>query len=130
MIDGLRAGLQELGWTEGRNITLELRFANGELDKLPALAAELVARQLDVIVVGSNPGALAAKQATSRIPIVFVTTGDPVAGGLVASLGRPGGNLTGITALGGELTAKRLEFLKEGFGALRPIAVLTNPGSP
>jgi putative tryptophan/tyrosine transport system substrate-binding protein len=130
MIDGLRAGLKELGWTEGRNLTLELRFADGDPLKLPALAAELVARQVDVIVTGSNPGALAAKAATDRIPIVFVTTGDPIAGGLVSSLGRPGGNLTGITALGVELTAKRLELLKEGFGGLRRIAALTNPGSP
>jgi putative ABC transport system substrate-binding protein len=129
MIDCLRAGLRELGWIEGRNLTLDLRFADGDLDKLPALAAELVALQVDVIVAGSNPGALAAKRATGRIPVVFVTTGDPVEGGLVSSLGRPGGNLTGITALGGELTAKRLELLKESFG-LRRIAVLTNPGSP
>jgi putative tryptophan/tyrosine transport system substrate-binding protein len=83
-----------------------------------------------VIVTGSNPGALAAKRATEKIPIVFVTTGDPIAGGLVPSLGRPGGNLTGITALGVELNAKRLEVLKEAFGGLRQIAVLTNPGSP
>jgi putative ABC transport system substrate-binding protein len=130
MIDGLRAGLKALGWIEGTNLTLELRFADGQLDRLPELAAELVGRQVDVIVTGSNPGALAAKRATDTIPIVFVMTGDPIAGGLVPSLGRPGGNLTGITALGVELNAKRLELLKEAFGGLRHIAVLTNPGSP
>jgi putative ABC transport system substrate-binding protein len=129
MIDGLRTGLLDLGWIEGRNLTLELRFADGQLDKLHAIAAELVRQQVDVIVTGSNPGALAAKRATDTIPIVFVTTGDPVAGGIVPSLGRPGGNLTGITALGVELNAKRLELLKETFAGLSRAAVLINPGS-
>jgi putative ABC transport system substrate-binding protein len=129
MIDALRAGLRELGWVEGQNLTLELRFGEGQLDRLPALAERLVRDEVDVIVTGSTPGALAAKRATSRIAIVFVTTGDPIAGGLVQSLGRPGGNLTGVTALGIELNAKRLELLKEAFPRARRIAVLTNPDS-
>jgi putative ABC transport system substrate-binding protein len=115
MIDGLRMGLRDLGWIEGRNLTLELRFGDGQLEKLPRLAAELVANQVDVIVTGSTPGALAAKRATDKIPVVFVTTGDPISGGLVSSLGRPERNLTGVTALGAELNAKRLELLKERF---------------
>jgi putative ABC transport system substrate-binding protein len=129
MADGLRAGLHDLGWTEGQNLALEMRFADGELDRLPALAEELVREKVDVLVTGSTPGALAAKRATGTIPIVFVTTGDPVQGGIVASLGQPGGNITGITALGVELNAKRLELLKETFGISR-VAVLANPGSP
>lgn len=87
MLDGLQRGLAELGWFEGRNIAYELRFANGQIENLPALAAELVMQQVDVIVTGSNPGALAAKSATRDIPIVFVTTGDPIAAGIVQSLG-------------------------------------------
>jgi putative ABC transport system substrate-binding protein len=129
MADGLREGLHDLGWTEGQNLVLEIRFADGELDRLPALAEELVREKIDVLVTGSTPGALAAKRATGTIPIVFVTTGDPVQGGIVASLGQPGGNITGITALGVELNAKRLELLKEAFGMSR-VAVLANPGSP
>ena len=129
MIEGLRAGLRELGWIEGQNLTLELRFGDGQLDKLPALAKELAREDVDVIVTGSTPGALAAKRATRRIPVVFVTTGDPVAGGLVQSLGRPGGNLTGVTALGLELNAKRLELLKDAFPRTRRVVVLINPDS-
>jgi putative ABC transport system substrate-binding protein len=129
MADGLREGLHDLGWTEGKNLVLKMRFADGELDQLPALAEELVREKIDVLVTGSTPGALAAKRATGTIPIVFVTTGDPVQGGIVASLGQPGGNITGITALGVELNAKRLELLKEAFGMSR-VAVLANPGSP
>jgi putative ABC transport system substrate-binding protein len=130
MFDGFRAGLHDLGWVEGNNVRFEMRFADGRLDRLPAVADELVRLGVDVIVTGSNPGALAAKRATGEIPIVFVTTGDPIAGGLVPSLRRPGGNLTGVTTLGVELNAKRLELLKEGFGAIARVAVLTNPGSP
>jgi putative ABC transport system substrate-binding protein len=129
MIDGLLEGLRERGWVEGQNFTLVTRFADGDAERLQALAAELVALNVDVIVTGSNPGALAAKGASGHVPIVFVTTGDPIAGGLVGSIGRPESNLTGVTALGVELAAKRLEFLKESFGGQR-IVVLTNPGSP
>jgi putative ABC transport system substrate-binding protein len=130
MLDGLRAGLRDLGWIEGRNLTFELRFANGQFDRLPELAADLVRQGVDVIVTGSNPGALAAKQATATIPIVFVTIGDPIAGGLVSSLGRPEGNLTGVTTLGLELNAKRLELLKDTLRGVDRIGVLTNPKSP
>jgi putative tryptophan/tyrosine transport system substrate-binding protein len=129
MIEALLAGLKERGWIEGHNFTLETRFADGDGDRLSSLAAELVVLKVDVIVTGSNPGALAAKDVTSQIPIVFVTTGDPISGHLVTSLHRPEANLTGVTALGVELTAKRLELLKESFGG-GSIAVLTHPGSP
>jgi putative tryptophan/tyrosine transport system substrate-binding protein len=129
-ITGLRDGLRELGWVEGRNIAFESRFADGRLDRLPQLAAELVRLNVDVIVAGSTPGVLAAKASTGTIPIVMVTTGDPVAGGIVPSLARPGGNITGVTTLGQELTAKRLELLKETMPGVSRIAVLTNPPSP
>ena len=127
---GIRKGLRELGWVEGRHFVLESRFANGHLDRLPALAAELVERRVDVIITGSTPGARAAKRATRSIPIVMVTTGDPVAGGLVASLARPGGNVTGVTALGQALNMKRLELIKEAVPGVTRVAVLTNPLSP
>ena len=129
MIEALLAGLKERGWSEGHNFTFEARFADGDEDRLSNLAAELVALKVDVIVTGSNPGALAVKKLTSEIPVVFVTTGDPISGGVVTSFRRPEANLTGVTALGVELTAKRLELLKESFGQGR-IAVLTHPGSP
>lgn len=130
MIDGLRAGLAELGWIEGRNLAFEMRFASGHLDRLPALADDLARGHVDVIVTGSNPGALAAKRATQRIPVAFVTTGDPVSAGIVPSLARPAGNLTGISVLGLELNAKRLQLLSEYLGNPKRIAVLTNPGAP
>ena len=130
MLDGLRQGLSDLGWVEGKNVTFELRFAEGKLDRLAQLAAELVDLKVDVIVTGSTPGALAAKNATSTIPIVIVTTGDPVQGGLVESLARPGGNVTGVTALGQALNIKRLELLKEAVPDLKRVTVLINPASP
>jgi len=129
MIEALMAGLTERGWTERQNFTLESRFAHGDGSRLPALAKELVDLKVDVIVTGSNAGALAAKKATSRIPVVFVTVGDPISGGLVTNLHHPEGNLTGVTALGVELAAKRLELLKESFGGHR-FAVLARDGSP
>lgn len=130
MIDGLRAGLAAFGWAEGKSLAFEMRFASGHLDRLPELADDLVRAQVSLIVVGSNPGALAAKRATDRIPVVFVTQGDPVSAGIVSSLARPGGNLTGITVLGSELNAKRVQLLSESFGRLKRIAVLANPESP
>jgi putative ABC transport system substrate-binding protein len=130
MLAGLRQGLSELGWVEGRNLNLELRFAEGRLDRLPQLAVELVDLKVDVIVTGSTSGALAAKNATSTIPIVIVTTGDPVRDGLVESLARPGGNVTGVTALGQALNIKRLEIVKEALPGLKRVAVLTNPDAP
>jgi putative ABC transport system substrate-binding protein len=125
-----RKGLRELGWIEGQHFTIESRFADGQATRLPDLAAELVRQRVDLILTGSNPGALAAKNATATIPIVMVTTGDPVAGGLVASLARPGGNVTGVTALGQMLNTKRLELIKEAVPGVTRVAVLTNPVSP
>jgi putative tryptophan/tyrosine transport system substrate-binding protein len=130
MLAGLRQGLSELGWIEGRNLEFELRFADGNVDRLPQLADELVRANVDVIVTGSSPAASAAKNATSTIPIVMVTTGDPVQGGLIASLSRPGGNVTGVTALGQVLNVKRLELLKEAVPGVKRVAVLANPASP
>ena len=128
-LDAFRIGLRELGWSEGRNYTIEARFADGKFDLLPQLASELVGRGVDVILVGSNPGTLAARGATRTIPIVMVTTGDPVADNLVESLARPGANVTGVTALGRVLTAKRLELLKELAPAVTRVAVLTTTAS-
>ena len=129
-LEAFRKGLRDLGWIEGRDFAIETRFADGKPERLPELAEQLVRKRVDVLLVGSTPGALAAKKATSTIPIVMVTTGDPVGGGLVASLARPGGNLTGVTALGEVLTVKRLELLKEAVPRVTRVAVLTNPASP
>jgi len=125
-----RAGLRELGWVEGQSYTIESRFADGKAEALPALAAQFVQSGVDVILVGSNPGALAAKQATRTIPIVMVTTGDPIDAGIVASLARPEANVTGVTALGQALSAKRLEALKEAVPGTTRVAILANPTSP
>ncbi|MGH6629801.1 MAG: ABC transporter substrate-binding protein, partial [Burkholderiales bacterium] len=118
--------LDELGYREGRNLVVERRFADGRLERLPALAAELVALKVDVIVTLGGPPPAAAKQATSTIPIVTVGAGDTVATGLIASLARPGGNITGMSDDAGPLSAKRMELLKEAVPKARRIAVLWN----
>jgi putative ABC transport system substrate-binding protein len=125
-----RQGLRELGYVEGKSIAIEYRFAENRLERLPALATELVRMKVDLIVAAFPPDADAAKQATSTIPIVFAVSGDPVAGGLVASLARPGGNITGLASLGPDVVGKQLEMLKEVAPKVTRVAVLENPGNP
>ena len=126
-----RQGLSETGYVEGQNVAIEYRRAEGHFDRLPALAADLVARKVDVIVTqGGDASSLAAKNATSTIPIVFHTVNDPVATGLVASLARPGGNLTGVSMMQAELMPKLLELLLELVPQARVIALLVNPDDP
>ena len=119
--------LRELGYVEGKNIAVEYRFADNRLDRLPALADELVRLKVDLIVAVTTNDALAAKKATSTIPIVFLNVSDPVAVGLIDSLARPGGNITGITNIAAVLSDKRLELLKETVAKLSRVAVLWNP---
>jgi putative ABC transport system substrate-binding protein len=127
-LTAFRERMRALGWIEGRNFTLVTRFADGRAARLPEIAAELVQQRVDLILVGSSPGTLAAKRATSTIPIVMVTTGDPVADGIVSSLARPGANVTGVTALGQALNTKRLELIKEAVPGASRVAVLLAPG--
>jgi putative tryptophan/tyrosine transport system substrate-binding protein len=126
-LDPLLQGLHELGYTEGKNIAIERRYGEWKLDRLPELAAELVRLKVDVIVAFSTPAARAAKQATSTTPIVALAMGDPVGDKLVASLARPGGNITGTTLLGPELVAKRLGLLTETIPGLSRVAALWHP---
>jgi putative ABC transport system substrate-binding protein len=128
LTEAFRQGLHELGYVEGHNIAIEFRAAEGS-DRLPALAAELVQLPVDVIVARSSDAAQAAKNMTTTVPIVMVVDADPVATGLVASLARPGGNLTGLTTVGTGLGGKRLELLKEAVPSLSRVAVLWNAGS-
>ena len=122
-------GLRDLGYVEGRNLVIELRDAGGNLDRLPALAAELVALKVDVIVAPSTVAAPIAKQATKTLPIVFALVADPVGSGLVTSLARPGGNVTGLSVLATEIVGKRLELLKQAVPGVSRVAVLWQPGS-
>jgi putative tryptophan/tyrosine transport system substrate-binding protein len=127
---GFNQGLKETGYIEGENVVIERHSAEGRYDRLPALAADLVRRQVAVIVSTALAAALAAKAATTTIPIVFTTATDPVKDGLVASLSRPGGNLTGVSLLTGELVQKRLELLRDVIPNATVIAVLVNPNNP
>ena len=124
------AGLRELGYVNGRNVAFEYRFAEGKFERLPALAADLVRLRPDALLVHTTPGSLAARQATTGIPIVMVGVADPVGAGLVAALAHPGGNITGITNITAELAGKRLELLKEIIPRTTRIAVLVNPNDP
>ena len=121
-------GMRERGYVEGRNLAIEYRYADGKLEQLPELAAELVALKVQIIVALPTPAAQAAKQATKTIPIVFAGAGDPVASGLVTSLARPGGNVTGLSGLGPELIGKCLEQLKQAVPGVSRVAVLWQPG--
>jgi len=130
-IAAFRQGLAGTGFVEGKNVTIEFRFAEQRLERVPALAMDLVRRKVAVIVTtGADVPAMVAKGATSTIPIVFLTGFDPVKSGLVASLNRPGGNLTGATVIAGQLVAKRLELARELLPAARIIGVLANPNNP
>jgi putative ABC transport system substrate-binding protein len=126
----LRQGLAELGYVEGENIALEYRSAEGQYEQLPALAAELVGFPVDVLVTWGTPAALAAKHATSTIPVVFTAVADPILSGLVTSLARPGGNLTGATHIPSELDTKRLQLLKEAVPSTSRVGVLWHPEFP
>ena len=127
--DAFRQGLRDLGYVEGRNLVIEYRDAEGKPERFAALTAELVALNVDVIVAPGTLAALAAKRATATIPIVVPTIGDPVADGLVKSLARPGGNVTGLSNLAGDLIGKRMQLLKEAIPGVTRVAVLTHPGS-
>ena len=128
-LDAFRQGLHERGYVEGQNIVIEFRAANGEIERFPALASELVRLKVDVVVAANTPGARALQQATTTIPIVVPVMGDPVRDGLVASLARPGGNITGLTFLGPELVPKRLALLKQALPMVSRVAALWHPGA-
>jgi putative ABC transport system substrate-binding protein len=127
--ESVRQGLRDLGYVEGRNLVIEYRDAEGKLERFPALAAELVALKADVIVAPGTLATMAAKQATTTIPIVFPAVGDPVTDGLVTSLSRPGGNVTGLSILAPELVGKRLEVLTQAVPGVSRVAVLWQPGA-
>jgi putative ABC transport system substrate-binding protein len=130
LLDAFRQRLSELGWSEGKNIAIEYRYAEGKLDRLPELAVELVRLKVDLIVAPGTRTALAAKQATQTIPIVFPLAADAVGSGLVASLARPGGNITGLTAIAPDLAGKRLELIREAVPKTTRVAVLWDGGRP
>ena len=129
-LEAFRQALREHGWVEGHNLAIEYRFAEGRFEHLPTLAAELVSLHVDVLVTEGSEGVQAAQHATQTIPIVMRSVGDPVQRGLIASLARPGGNITGLAGAGGDLNGKRLELLKEAVPTLTHVAVLWNPPQP
>jgi putative ABC transport system substrate-binding protein len=130
-LEAFRRGLRELGWLEGQNIAIDVRYAEGKQDRLPELAADLVRLKVDLIFASATPAALAAKHATTTIPIVIGFVADPIGSGLVSRLARPGGNITGWTHLAGlELNAKRLDILKEAVPEAARIGALWNPANP
>ena len=128
--DAFREAMKELGYVEGKTVAYEYRSAEGQPERLPELAAELTKLPVKVMVVANTPGNLAAKKATTTIPIVMVAVGDPVRVGLVSNLGRPGGNITGFTNLSGQIAAKRLQLLKEVIPTATRIGMIGNPGDP
>ena len=130
MVDAFRRGLGETGYVDGRNVAIDYRFADGQYDRLPALASEMVRRPVSLIVAGGPPAALAAKVATTTIPIVFIVGFDPVGAGLVASFNRPGGNATGVVLVSGQLGQKRLELVRDLVPKAATVAMLANPVSP
>ena len=129
LVEPWREGLRELGYVEGRDLVIEYRWAEGEYDRFPMLIAELVALEVEVIVTAGTPAALAVKRATTTIPLVMVAVGDPVGTGLVASLARPGGNLTGLVSIAPDLEGKRLELLREVVPKLSKVSFLVNPAN-
>jgi putative ABC transport system substrate-binding protein len=130
LVGPFRDGLHELGYLEGRNALIEYRWAEGQYERFPALIAELIALKVDVIVTAGTPATLAVKKATTSVPLVMVAVGDPVATGIVASLKRPGGNITGLTSIAEETEGKRLELLREVLPTVSRVAVLSNPENP
>jgi putative ABC transport system substrate-binding protein len=130
LVGPFRDGLRDLGYVEGRNIVIEYRWAEGKYERFPALIAELIALKVDLIVTAGTPASLAVKKATASIPLVMIAVGEPVATGLVASLARPGGNITGLTSIAPEMEGKRLELLREVVPKISHIAVLWNAASP
>src|SRR6185312_1739645 len=130
LVDAFREGLHELGYEEGRNIVIEYRWADGKYDQFPTLVTELIAAKVDVIVTAGTPAALAVKKATTTVPLVMVAVGDPVGTGLVPSLARPGGNLTGLSSVAPDLEGKRLQLLREIVPALSHVAMFVNSLNP
>jgi putative ABC transport system substrate-binding protein len=129
LVEPFREGLRELGYVEGQNTVIEYRWAEGKYDRFPALIAELIAQKVAVLVTAGTPATLAVKKATTSVPLVMVAVGDPVGTGIVASLARPGGNITGLTSVAADLEGKRLQLLREVIPHLSHIAVLWNPAS-
>ncbi len=130
LVGPFRDGLRDLGYEEGRNIIIEYRWAGGKYERFPALVSELLALKVDIIVTAGTPAALAVKKATASVPVVMIAVGDPVGTGLIASLARPGGNMTGLSSVAPELEGKRLELLREIVPKLSRIAVFWNPLNP